>query len=91
MRVPLASCRFRLCKVLRRFPEALEEARRDRSSATELDPTQGPARLARAMALQQTGRLEDAEMELRELLRHQPKDCETLTVLGYLQLSSDAI
>jgi len=69
---------------LRRFPEALEEARR----ATELDPTQGPARLARAMALQQTGRLEDAEMELRELLRHQPKDCETLTLLGYLQLSS---
>ncbi|CAE7023957.1 serA [Symbiodinium natans] len=61
---------------LRRFPEALEESRR----ATDLDPTQGPARLARAMALQQTGRADEAEMELRELLRHQPKDCETLTL-----------
>lgn len=67
---------------LRRFPEALEEARR----ALELDPSQSTARLARAMAMQQTGLAKDAEVELRDLHRRNPQDSEVCVLLGYLQL-----
>eukprot|EP00913_Durusdinium_trenchii_P019128 g17975.t1 len=69
---------------LRRLPEALEEARR----ALELDPGQSIARLARAMAMQQSGRAKDAEVELRDLLRRNPQDSEVCVLLGYLQLCS---
>lgn len=69
---------------LRRFPEALEEARR----ALELDPSQSTARIARAMAMQQTGHAKDAEVELKDLLRRNPQDSEVCVLLGYLQLCS---
>ncbi|CAE8709509.1 unnamed protein product, partial [Polarella glacialis] len=69
---------------LRKYPEAIEEARR----AIEMDPSVGIAHLARASAMQQSGRSAEAEADLQELLRRNPADAEAWVLLGYLQLSS---
>eukprot|EP00930_Biecheleria_cincta_P033408 TRINITY_DN23139_c0_g2_i1.p1 TRINITY_DN23139_c0_g2~~TRINITY_DN23139_c0_g2_i1.p1 ORF type:complete len:806 (+),score=148.00 TRINITY_DN23139_c0_g2_i1:296-2419(+) len=69
---------------LRRYPEAMEEARR----ALELDPSQYDARMARALAMHQSSRNSDAITELQELLRRHPRSVEVALQLGYVQLSS---
>lgn len=69
---------------LRRFPEAMEEARR----ALELDPSQYDARMARALALHQSSRNSEAITELQELLRRHSRSIEVALQLGYVQLSA---
>lgn len=69
---------------LRRYPEAMEEARR----ALELDPSQYDARMARALGLHQSSRNSEAITELQELLRRHSRNVEVALQLGYVQLSS---
>jgi tetratricopeptide (TPR) repeat protein/tRNA A-37 threonylcarbamoyl transferase component Bud32 len=68
---------------LRQYPQALAQAQ----AALELRPKFGDARVVKAMALQQSGRLSEAESELQLVLQHEPQHANARLQLGYMQLS----
>jgi len=70
---------------LRRYPEALDEARR----ALDLDPHRLDAKVVRATALQQSGRDGEAESELEAVVSKDPSMLSARVQLGYLQLSAN--
>ncbi|CAE8723195.1 unnamed protein product, partial [Polarella glacialis] len=74
---------------LREYPQAMSRA----SQALEEDPegaslSSSAARVARAMALQQSGQAREAEAELMAVLQRNPQHCAARLQLAYCQLSA---